>query len=260
MLKFPTNWRNSTLYSAVNGSKRKDFPRAEAYARDHDHARSRCNACACCASSSARCCGFDLDDPHANHLRPNRDGLKVGGHQASCASVATLMTALYFDVLRPQDRVAVKPHAAPVFHAHPVPVRPADAATSSSGSARFGGAQSYPVAHQGRRRRRFLDRLGRPRASRMTLLRLAGAGLCAAASGWRRPTRPPGRMIALAGDAELDEGNIFEALLEGWKHDVRNLWWIIDYNRQSLDARRVTTGCSAASTRCSRWSAGASSR
>ena len=45
-------------------------------------------------------------------------------------------------------------------------------------------------------------------------------------------------MIALAGDAELDEGNIFEALLEGWKHDVRNLWWIIDYNRQSLDARR----------------------
>ena len=43
-------------------------------------------------------------------------------------------------------------------------------------------------------------------------------------------------MIALAGDAELDEGNIFEALLEGWKHDVRNLWWIIDYNRQSLDA------------------------
>src|ERR1700730_16901615 len=54
---------------------------------------------------------------NANHLRPNRDGLKVGGHQASSASVATLMTALYFDVLRPQDRVAVKPHASPVFHA-----------------------------------------------------------------------------------------------------------------------------------------------
>ena len=54
---------------------------------------------------------------HANHLRPSRDGLKVGGHQASSASVATLMTALYFDVLRPQDRVAVKPHASPVFHA-----------------------------------------------------------------------------------------------------------------------------------------------
>src|ERR1700741_4454377 len=54
---------------------------------------------------------------NANHLRPSRDGLKVGGHQASSASVATLMTALYLDVLRPQDRVAVKPHAAPIFHA-----------------------------------------------------------------------------------------------------------------------------------------------
>ena len=54
---------------------------------------------------------------NANHIRPSRDGLKVGGHQASSASVATLMTALYFDVLRPQDRVAVKPHASPVFHA-----------------------------------------------------------------------------------------------------------------------------------------------
>ena len=54
---------------------------------------------------------------HANHGRPSRDGLKVGGHQASCASVATLMTALYFHVLRPQDRVAVKPHASPIFHA-----------------------------------------------------------------------------------------------------------------------------------------------
>src|SRR5271169_7162956 len=54
---------------------------------------------------------------HANHLRENTDGLKVGGHQASSASLATIMTALYFDVLRPQDRVAVKPHASPIFHA-----------------------------------------------------------------------------------------------------------------------------------------------
>src|SRR5580658_1330454 len=54
---------------------------------------------------------------NANHLRPNRDGLKVGGHQASSASVATLITALYLDVMRPQDRLAVKPHASPVFHA-----------------------------------------------------------------------------------------------------------------------------------------------
>src|SRR5580692_10809778 len=54
---------------------------------------------------------------HANHIRPNVDGLKVGGHQASSASLATIMSALYFSVLRPQDRVAVKPHASPVFHA-----------------------------------------------------------------------------------------------------------------------------------------------
>ena len=54
---------------------------------------------------------------HANHIRPNLDGLKVGGHQASSASLVSMMTALYFDVLRPEDRIAVKPHAAPVFHA-----------------------------------------------------------------------------------------------------------------------------------------------
>ena len=54
---------------------------------------------------------------NANHLRANEDGLKVGGHQASSASVSTIMTALYFAALRPQDRVAVKPHAAPIFHA-----------------------------------------------------------------------------------------------------------------------------------------------
>ena len=54
---------------------------------------------------------------NANHLRENNDGLKVGGHQASSASLATIMTALYLNVLRPQDRVAVKPHASPIFHA-----------------------------------------------------------------------------------------------------------------------------------------------
>src|SRR5688572_22892096 len=54
---------------------------------------------------------------NANHLRDKRDGLKVGGHQASSASVATLMTALYFHTLRTEDRVAVKPHASPIFHA-----------------------------------------------------------------------------------------------------------------------------------------------
>src|SRR5438874_12619077 len=80
---------------------------------------------------------------NANHLRPSRDGLKVGGHQASSASVATLMTALDLDVLRPQDRVAVKPQAAPVLHAlHYLLGR-----QTRDKLERFralGGAQSYP--------------------------------------------------------------------------------------------------------------------
>src|SRR6201998_2088881 len=80
---------------------------------------------------------------NANHLRPNRDGLKVGGHQASSASVATLMTALYFAVLRPQDRVAVKPHAAPVFHAIHYLLGHQTRDKIEHFRA-FGGAQSYP--------------------------------------------------------------------------------------------------------------------
>ena len=80
---------------------------------------------------------------HANHIRPSRDGLKVGGHQASSASVATMMTALYFDVLRPQDRVAVKPHASPVFHA--IQYLLGNQSRENIEKLRaFGGAQSYP--------------------------------------------------------------------------------------------------------------------
>ena len=80
---------------------------------------------------------------NANHIRKAQDGLKVGGHQASCASVATLMTALYFDVLRPQDRVAVKPHASPIFHA----IQYLLGNQSRDKLKQFralGGAQSYP--------------------------------------------------------------------------------------------------------------------
>src|SRR5690349_14527666 len=80
---------------------------------------------------------------NANHLRPNRDGLKVGGHQASSASVATLMTALYFDVLRPQDRVAVKPHASPVYHAIEY-LLGREPLEKLQGFRALGGAQSYP--------------------------------------------------------------------------------------------------------------------
>ena len=170
---------------------------------------------------------------NANHLRPNRDGLKVGGHQASSSSVATLMTALYFDVLRPQDRVAVKPHASPVFHAIQYLLGHQTREKLERFRA-YGGAQSYP---------------SRTKDGDIVDFSTGSVGLgvgmtlfSSIAQDYLRlkelvPTdEPPGRMIALAGDAELDEGNIFEALLEGWKHDVRNLWWVIDYNRQSLDA------------------------
>ena len=170
---------------------------------------------------------------NANHLRPNRDGLKVGGHQASSASVATLMTALYFDVLRPQDRVAVKPHASPVFHA----VQYLLGHQTREKLERFralGGAQSYPS--------RTKDGETVDFSTGSVGLGVGMTLFTSIAQDYLRlkhlvPTEDaPGRMIALAGDAELDEGNIFEALLEGWKHDVRNLWWVIDYNRQSLDA------------------------
>ena len=169
---------------------------------------------------------------HANHIRPNRDGLKVGGHQASCASAVTLLTALYFHVLRPGDRIAVKPHAAPVLHAIAYILgRQSRAALESFRG--LGGAQSYPS--------RTKDTTDIDFSTGSVGL---GVGLTLFASlvqdyvalhGLGPRGFHPGRMIAVMGDAELDEGNVFEALLEGWKHDTRNLWWIIDYNRQSLD-------------------------
>ena len=169
---------------------------------------------------------------NANHIRSNRDGLKVGGHQASCASSTTLLTALYMNVLRPEDRVAVKPHASPVFHS----IQYLFGRQSQDQLKRFrsfGGAQSYP---------------SRTKDSDDVDFSTGSVGLGVAATlfaamvrdyvdlhGFSKKSTPSGRIVALMGDAELDEGNVFEALLEGWKHDVRNLWWIIDYNRQSLD-------------------------
>ncbi|MBI3992148.1 MAG: transketolase [Candidatus Lambdaproteobacteria bacterium] len=169
---------------------------------------------------------------NANYVRENRDGLKVGGHQASCASVATLMTALYFHVLRPEDRVAVKPHASPVFHA--IQYLLGNQTREQLEQFRsLGGTQSYP---------------SRTKDSDDVDISTGSVGLGVAMTVFSslvqdylrlKDLHPPGsrlgRMIAIVGDAELDEGNVYEALFEGWKHDLRNLWWIIDYNRQSLD-------------------------
>ncbi|HEY5607783.1 MAG TPA: 1-deoxy-D-xylulose-5-phosphate synthase N-terminal domain-containing protein [Alphaproteobacteria bacterium] len=169
----------------------------------------------------------------ANHIRPSRDGLKVGGHQASSASVVTLMTALYFDVLKPEDRIAVKPHAGPVFHAIQYLLGHLDPKLLPT-LRTYHGLQSYPS------RTKDVDDVDFSTGS---------VGLGVAVSLFAALVQEyvqlkklapadarPGRMVALVGDAELDEGNVFEAMFEGWKKDVRNLWWIIDYNRQSLDA------------------------
>ncbi|HVX81332.1 MAG TPA: transketolase [Devosiaceae bacterium] len=169
---------------------------------------------------------------HANHIRPNVDGLKVGGHQASSTSSATILTALYFSALRPEDRVAVKPHASPAFHA----IQYLLGRQTREKLQRFralGGAQSYPS------RTKDTDDVDFSTGS-------VGLGVAETlfaslvqdyirAHGWGTE-RPEGKMVAVAGDAELDEGNIFEALLDGAKHGLRNCWWVVDYNRQSLDA------------------------
>ncbi len=169
----------------------------------------------------------------ANHIRPNRDGLKVGGHQASCASVISIMAAVYFEIARPQDRIAVKPHAGPVFHAINYLFGRQEVAPME-GLRALGGVQSYPSRVKDGPEVDFSTGsvgLGVAMTSFSALIqdyvRLHGLG---------RTDLPAGRHIAIAGDAELDEGNIYEALLEGWKHDVRDVWWIIDYNRQSLDS------------------------
>ncbi|MET0631210.1 MAG: transketolase, partial [Xanthobacteraceae bacterium] len=134
--------------------------------------------------------------------------------------------------LRPQDRVAVKPHASPIYHAIQY-LLGRQTRAKLEGFRGYKGAQSYPS------RTKDTDDVDFSTGS-------VGLGVAQTlfsslvqdyvrAHGWGLDT-PEGRMIALVGDAELDEGNIFEAILEGWKQGLRNCWWIIDYNRQSLDA------------------------
>ena len=141
---------------------------------------------------------------NANHLRESDDGLKVGGHQASSASLATIMIALYFDALRSQDRVAVKPHASPIFHAiqYLLGKQTRERLEAFRG---YKGAQSYPS------RTKDADDVDFSTGS-------VGLGVAQTlfsslvqdyvrAHGWAKD-RPEGRMVALIGDAELDEGNI----------------------------------------------------
>ncbi len=170
---------------------------------------------------------------HANHLRPNRDGLKVGGHQASCASLGDGDDGALF--LGAAARGSRGGEAARRRRCS-TPSSICSATRRRDQLERFralGGAQSYPS------RTKDVDDVDFSTGS--VGLGVAMTLFASLVQDYVRlkqlapAERKTGRMVALVGDAELDEGNIFEALLEGWKHDVRNLWWVIDYNRQSLD-------------------------
>lgn len=176
----------------------------------------------------------------ANRERETRDGVKVGGHQASSASLVTLMTALWFAHLNHGDKVSVKPHASPTFHAIQYLLGELDQSYLTQLRA-YGGLQSYPS------RTKDPDRVDFSTGS-------VGLGAVAPlfAAATRRYVdakfgpRDTSRFIALIGDAELDEGNIWEAVADPATHGLGNVTWIIDVNRQSLD--RIVPG-----VRVSQW-------
>ena len=172
---------------------------------------------------------------YANNVRENPDGIKVGGHQASSASIVSLMTALYFDQLRSGDFVAVKPHASPVFHAIQFLLGnlPSERLTELRA---YRGLQAYPS------RTKDVDPVDFSTGS---------VGLGAVAPNFAALTARyvqdhfaavgPHRFFALIGDAELDEGNVWEALGEENLRGLNQVIWIVDLNRQSLD-RVVPSG------------------
>jgi pyruvate dehydrogenase E1 component len=174
----------------------------------------------------------------ANVVRPNHDGLKVGGHQASSASAVSILTALYFRWLRPDDLVSIKPHASPAYHALRYLLGDLDRSYLSTLRA-FGGLQSYPSRTKDPDRVDFstgsvglgaVAPLFTSLADRYLQLHRSEAGL-----PW-----PERRFVALVGDAELDEGNVWEAANEEALRGLGNVTLIVDVNRQSLD--RVMPG------------------
>ena len=166
---------------------------------------------------------------HANNVRPNPDGVKVGGHQASSASVVSIMTVLYFYWLRSNDRISIKPHASPVLHA--VNALLGDLPLDRLKELRsYKGLQAYP---------------SRTKDPDPVDFSTGSVGLGAVAPNFAALTKAyvenhfgtseSGRFVALIGDAELNEGNIWEALSEEQLLGLKNVLWIIDLNRQSLD-------------------------
>lgn len=166
---------------------------------------------------------------HANRVRPNPSGLKVGGHQASSASMVSIMTSLWFEQLRSGDRVSVKPHASPVLHAINYLLGQLDEKYLTT-LREFGGLQSYPS------RSKDPDPVDYSTGS---------VGIGATAPIWGAFARRyvnaaigdtgTGRQYSLLGDAELDEGAIWEAVLDSSVGELGEIVWIVDLNRQSLD-------------------------
>lgn len=174
----------------------------------------------------------------ANHIRAHPDGLKVGGHQASSASVVSILTALYFRWLRPQDLVSVKPHASPAYHAIQYLLHDLDRSFLTTLRA-FGGLQSYPSRTKDPDRVDFSTGSVGLGAVTPMFASLADRYLRTHFAAELAST-PSRRFVALVGDAELDEGNVWEAVLEDSLTSLGNVTVIVDLNRQSLD--RVVPG------------------
>jgi pyruvate dehydrogenase E1 component len=166
---------------------------------------------------------------HANSVRPSTDGTKVGGHQASSASVVSLLTALYFKALGPDDLLAVKAHAAPAFYAAQFLRGRLDGATLRR-LREFGGLQAYPS----RRKNPEIVDLTTGSMGLGAVQATFGALATRYLADHGAPARG-GRVIVMVGDAELDEGNVWEALGEEAIARLGDVLWIVDVNRQSLD-------------------------
>jgi pyruvate dehydrogenase E1 component len=166
---------------------------------------------------------------HANKVRETPSGVKVGGHQASSASIVSIMSALYFAYLRAPDRISVKPHAAPVLHAINYLLGRLDAEYLTQLRS-FGGLQSYP---------------SRSKDPDPVDFSTGSVGIGATATLWSALAHRyvaghfevprGGRQVALVGDAELDEGAVWEALVDPMVPHLGEVLWIVDLNRQSLD-------------------------
>ena len=167
---------------------------------------------------------------YANNVRHSPDG-KVGGHQASSASVVTILTSLYFDYMRAGDRISVKPHASPVFHAIQYLLGNLDGKYLKTLRG-FHGLQAYPSQTKDPDNVDF--------STGSVGLGPVAPNFAALTEEYLRShlhfyNRAPRRYISLVGDAELDEGSIWEAISESEMAELDNVLWVVDLNRQSLD-------------------------